>query len=65
MQTKAKRRGMYLMGQALFSRVLVKKHCSPRSLRTVALCGADDAVLHPIAKRFGIEVVVDKPPKRR
>jgi hypothetical protein len=32
----------------------------PRSIRAVALCGRDDADLHPIAERFfGVEVVVD------
>jgi hypothetical protein len=64
-QTKAHRLAMYLLGQALFSRVLIKKRCSPRTLRTVALCAENDAVLGPIAKRFGIEVVVDKPDKRQ
>ena len=58
-QTKAYRLGMYLMGQALFSRMLIEDRFAPRSVRTVALCLLDDAVLHPIAERFGIEVVVD------
>jgi len=58
-QTKAYRLGMYLMGQALFSRVLIEDRFAPRSVRTVALCLLGDAVLHPIAERFGIEVVVD------
>lgn len=61
-QTKASRLGMYLLGQAFFSRELVKERFTPRSVRTVALCAADDAVLRPIAERFGIEVVVDDPP---
>ena len=58
-QTKASRLGMYLLGQALFSRLLVEDRFAPRSVRTVALCAADDAVLRPHAARFGIEVVVD------
>ena len=58
-QTKAERVGMYLLGQALFSRLLVEDRCAPRSVRTVALCAIDDVVLRPFAKRFGIEVVVD------
>ena len=58
-QTKAYRLGMYLMGQALFSRVLIEDRFKPRSVRTVALCAIDDAVLRPIAERYGIEVVVD------
>ena len=60
-QTKAHRLGMYLMGQAFFSRVLIEDRFEPRSVRTVALCAADDAELRPIAERFGIEVVVDDP----
>jgi hypothetical protein len=60
-QTKAYRLGMYLLGQALFSRELIEKFFAPRSVRTVALCAVDDAVLRPIAERFGIEVVVDRP----
>ena len=58
-QTKVSRLGMYLMGQALFSRELIKDRFAPRSVRTVALCAADDAVFRPIAERYGIEVVVD------
>jgi hypothetical protein len=59
-QAKASRLGMYLMGQALFSRELIKElGVKSRSIRTVALCSADDAVLRPIAGRYGIEVVVD------
>jgi hypothetical protein len=50
---------MYLLGQALFSRLLIEDRFAPRSVRTVALCAADDAVLRPLAVRFGIEVVVD------
>jgi hypothetical protein len=50
---------MYLLGQAFFSPELINHRFSPRSVRTVALCGADDAVLRPIAERFRIEVVVD------
>ena len=57
-QTKAKRLGMYLLGQALFSRLLIEKFFAPKSLRTVALCAADDAVLRPIAEGYGIEIVV-------
>ena len=58
-QTKADRLGMYLLGQALFSRLLIERRSAPRSVRSVALCAADDAVLRPLAERFGIEVVVD------
>jgi hypothetical protein len=58
-QTKASRLGMSLLGQALFSRLLIEDRFAPRSVRTVALCADDDAVLRPLAVRFGIEVVVD------
>jgi hypothetical protein len=55
-QAKANRLGMYLMGQALFSRLLIERQ---HALRTIALCAVDDTVLRPLAERFGIEVVVD------
>jgi len=58
-QTKTGRLGMYLLGQALFSRELIRECSRPRSVRTGALCGRDDHVLHPTAEYFGIEVVVD------
>ena len=58
-QTKVSRLGMSLLGQALFSRELVKERFAPRSVRAVALCTADDIVLRPIAERYCIEVVVD------
>ena len=60
-QTKVSRLSMPLLGQALFSRELVKARFAPKSIRTVALCALDDAVLRPIAERFGIEVVVCDP----
>jgi hypothetical protein len=58
-QTKAYRLGMYFLGQAFFSRLLIEDRFAPRSVRTVALCSVDDAVLRPMAERLGIEVVVD------
>jgi hypothetical protein len=58
-QTNAHRLGMYLLGQAFFSRELIKDRFAPRSIRTIALCARDDAILHPIAERFDVEVVVD------
>jgi len=59
-QTKRGRLSLPLLGQALFSRLLVKQYCKTKHARTVALCGRDDEVLHPLAKRYKIEVVVDK-----
>lgn len=56
-QTKAKRLGMYLLGQAVFSKELLKPH-KPRSIRTVAICIANDDVLEPLASEYGVEVVV-------
>ena len=56
-QTKASRLGMYLMGQALFSRDLMRPF-RPKSIRTVALCLCDDDVLRPLCEQYGIEVVV-------
>jgi hypothetical protein len=58
-QGKTNRLGMYLLGQAFFSRELVRTRSKPKSVRTVALCTADDAVLRPIAEGFDIEVVVE------
>ena len=58
-QTKASRLGMYLLGQAFFSRELIKDRFAPRSIRMIALCAIDDAILHSIAERFGVEVVID------
>ena len=59
-QAKANRLGMYLIGQAYFSRELIQRRFKPRSVRTVALCVLDDAVLRPIAERHSIDVVVDR-----
>lgn len=57
-QTKAKRLGMYLMGQCLFSRDLVLK-LGANSVRSVALCTKDDSVLRPLLEAHaGCEVVV-------
>jgi hypothetical protein len=56
-QTKAARLGMYLLGQALFSRHLVEA-LGPRSVETVAVCRKGDATLEPLADQYGIKVVV-------
>jgi hypothetical protein len=58
-QTKAERLGMSVLGQALFSRLLIEKYFAPKFARAVALCAVDDAVVRPIAEGLGIEVVVD------
>ena len=59
-QAKRGRLGMYLMGQALFSRELMRPFM-PTSIRTVALCEKDDSVLRPLAEQYGIEVEIDDP----
>lgn len=57
-QTKASRLGMYLMGQCVFSLELVKR-LNPLSVRSVALCTGDDAVMRPMLEAIeGCEVVV-------
>ncbi|MGP0594666.1 hypothetical protein ACTRXD_19290 [Nitrospira sp. T9] len=57
-QAKANRLGMYLMGQTLFSAELIKQY-EPASIRSVALCAKDDAIMRPLLESFtGMEVVV-------
>lgn len=57
-QAKAKRLGMYLMGQAVFSAELMRPF-GPKSVRSVALCTSDDSVLRPLLEAIpGMEVVV-------
>ena len=57
-QAKASRLGMYLMGQTFFSAELIRKF-RPASVRSVALCLADDSVLRPLLELYpGMEVVV-------
>jgi hypothetical protein len=50
-QTKAKRMGMYLMGQALFSARLVIAR-GAKSVRSILLCTGADSVLLPLLKPF-------------
>jgi hypothetical protein len=53
-QVKRGRLGMSLLGQALFSRELVRPF-TPASIRTVALCERDDLVLRRLAEQFEID----------
>lgn len=46
-QSKAKRLGMYLMGQTLFSLELVRR-MKPSSARAVAVCSIDDPVMREL-----------------
>lgn len=57
-QSKNKRLGMYLMGQALFSRELLLKK-DARSVRSVAVCRKDDKVMRELLLAHpDIEVVI-------
>ena len=59
-QSKHRRLGMTVAGQAVFSKELLKRF-KPRSIRSVAVCTADDAVLRPLLERNkGCEVRVNK-----
>ena len=59
-QTKATRLGMYLMGQAIISKELMKRF-KPRSIKSVAICTKEDSVLEPLLRKFkNIEVVIYK-----
>jgi hypoxanthine-guanine phosphoribosyltransferase len=50
-QSKNKRLGMYLMGQALFSRELILKK-KPKSVRSVAVCRKDDKVMRELLEAY-------------
>ena len=57
-QAKTSRLGMYLLGQAFFSKQLCER-LGAASVRSIALCGSDDAVLRPMYEQYdGCEVVV-------
>lgn len=56
-QTKPNRIGMYLLGQALFSREIMMKH-EPRSIKTVAICSKGDSIMEEIAKKYNIFVEI-------
>lgn len=49
-QAKNQRLGMYLLGQALFTKHLLEKNFNPRSVKTVALCSNSDAELLSIVE---------------
>ncbi len=60
-QAKANRLGMYLMGQAFFSAALIRK-LNPKTIKSVALCKHDDAVMRELLERHdGMEVVICPP----
>lgn len=59
--------GMSLMGEALFSAMLVKQRFRPHSICSVALCEEDDDILHPllvsVGKKVGINMEVREIPR--
>ena len=55
-QTKKGRIGMNLLGQAYFSKLLIKKH-SPRSIKTVAICGRNDKVMAEFADKQKLKLL--------
>ena len=58
-QTKKQRIGMYLLGQAYFSKFLIEKH-NPKSVKSVAICGRNDKVMQELADKHDVEIVVIK-----
>lgn len=57
-QAKARRLGMYLLGQAFFSARLMERF-RPRSIESVTLVVQDDDVLRPLFEQYpGMRVVV-------
>ena len=56
-QTKGTRLGMYLMGQAFFSRETMRRY-NPRSIETVAICGQGDVEMEALCAQFDIGVVI-------
>jgi len=56
-QTKARRLGMPVMGQALFS-IRLMEPFRPASIRSVVICTKGDAALEPLLAEHGIELVV-------
>jgi hypothetical protein len=56
-QCKSTRLGMYLMGQAFFTREILKRF-KPKSIKTVAICGKGDTEMETLCKKENIEVVI-------
>ena len=56
-QTKSNRLGMYLMGQAYYSGLIMKRF-EPRSIKAVAICGKSDAEMEKLCEESGVEVLV-------
>lgn len=60
-QTKSGRIGMYLLGQAYFSKFLIERH-KPRSIKCLAICGKTDAIMEELAKKHNVEIVIINDP---
>ncbi len=56
-QTKRGRLGMYLMGQAYFSREIMRRY-QPAKIHTVAICGKGDVEMERLCEAAEIEVWV-------
>ena len=56
-QTKKNRLGMYLMGQAFFSREIMYRY-NPKSVKTVAVCGKNDEELKAICEKYEIYICI-------
>jgi len=56
LQTKRTRLGMSVMGQAFFSRELMKKLFLPAVVHTVVICDQGDAVLEDLCRAHNIVV---------
>ena len=48
---------MYILGQAIISARLMERF-QPASVRSVVVCTKGDAVLEPMAKEYGIDVII-------
>jgi hypothetical protein len=60
-QTKDSNLGMYLLGQTLFSQLLIYRNYEPAHVDAVALCRNDDEVLHELALTFADLTIVTVP----
>lgn len=54
---KKNRLGMNLMGQAFFSRELLKRF-DPKSITSVIICGKEDIVLQELCEQHDIKVIL-------
>ena len=55
-QTKCDRLGMYLCGQALFSKMIIEKFHKPKSVKSVIICTQGDDIMEELLKKFDIKI---------